>query len=176
MFSPSQRTARHSLTTPIPVKARCDRPAGALGRSCENMPESRILSAFSAQDARNRQDLPAAYSRSQKSTQDQETSVFVLLRRPASVPTGELWCASTETSQHRLPEQAVVRRPPRIRGLSRQKRRNPPPHVIHQDGSTYIHDSALSIMYVASFPDESVKEYTDCPRNFKSRCQRALSR
>ena len=62
LFSPSDRTARHSLTTPIPVKARCDRPAGALGRSCENRPESRILSAFSAQDARNRQNLPTADS------------------------------------------------------------------------------------------------------------------
>ena len=62
LFSPSERISRHSLTTPIAVIARCDRPAGTLGRSCENRPESMIRSAFSAQDARNRQNLPTADS------------------------------------------------------------------------------------------------------------------
>ena len=57
VFSPSQRLSRHSVTTPITVIAQCDRPTVAPGRSCENRPDSIILSAFCVLDARNRQNI-----------------------------------------------------------------------------------------------------------------------
>ncbi len=65
-----------------------------------------ILSAFAASEARNRQNLPATYSRSQRSTRDQETSVFVLLRRPgggrSSIP--GVACAFGINRTTRVPE------------------------------------------------------------------------
>ena len=89
-------------------------------------------------------------------------------------------CIRAKPSRHRLTapykKQAGVRRPSRIGSLSRQKRCQPIPHRIRQNGSICIPDSTLSILYVASFPGKSENVLNRNSEMFKGRCQRALDK